>query len=50
MSKYYYYRLCLEQSTEWLQKCAANPANGMTKMNIALIRLALRNRLRSCND
>ena len=33
---------CKAQSAEWLKACANNPSPYMTRMDIALIRLALR--------
>jgi len=40
----YYYALCARQKTEWLKKCIASPSKGMTKLDIATVKLVLRDR------
>jgi hypothetical protein len=40
----YYYALCAIQKTDWLEKCIASPAKGMSKLDIATIKLVLRDR------
>jgi hypothetical protein len=44
MTRLYYYKLCQEQETSWLEKCAATPAKGMTKLDVATIKLVLKER------
>lgn len=40
----YYYALCARQKTDWLKKCIASPSKGMTKLDIATLKLVLRDR------
>jgi hypothetical protein len=47
MTKQMYLAICEQQSIKWLQNCDARPSIGQTPMHRALVKIALRRKLRA---